>query len=89
MRDPDLRAIERALAAENARIGAEEANKYPQLSLGLTLGLLSLATGNFATAASAVSAGESTVRIRSPRNVSSATHSPPTVMKRDVKPELI
>ena len=53
-RRADLRAIERALAAENARIGVEEANKYPQLSLGLTLGLLSLATGNFATAASAV-----------------------------------
>jgi multidrug efflux system outer membrane protein len=52
-RRPDLRAIERALAAENARIGVADAERYPSLSASLALGLLSLATGNFATAASA------------------------------------
>jgi len=51
-RRPDLRAIERALAAENARINIAEADRYPSLSANLALGLLSLATGNFATAAS-------------------------------------
>jgi len=53
-RRPDLRAIERALAAENARVNVAEADRYPSLSASLTLGLLSLATGNFANAASAV-----------------------------------
>jgi len=53
-RRADLRAIERALAAENARVGAAEADKYPRLALRLSLGLLSIATGNFGSAASAV-----------------------------------
>jgi NodT family efflux transporter outer membrane factor (OMF) lipoprotein len=53
-RRPDLRAIERTLAAENARVGIADAGRYPSLSANLTLGLLSLATGNFANAASAV-----------------------------------
>jgi len=53
-RRPDLRAIERALAAENARVNIAEADRYPSLSANLALGLLSLATGNFANAASAV-----------------------------------
>ena len=53
-RRPDLRAIERALAAENARVGVADAGRYPSLSAQLTLGLLSLATGSLANAASAV-----------------------------------
>jgi outer membrane protein, multidrug efflux system len=53
-RRADLRAIERSLAAENARVGVAEADKYPRLALRLSLGLLSIATGNFGTAASAV-----------------------------------
>ena len=53
-RRPDLRAIERALAAENARVGVADAGRYPSLSANLTLGLLSLATGSLANAASAV-----------------------------------
>ena len=53
-RRADLRAIERSLAAENARVGVAEADKYPRLALRLSLGLLSIATGNFGSAASAV-----------------------------------
>jgi NodT family efflux transporter outer membrane factor (OMF) lipoprotein len=53
-RRADLRAIERALAAENARVGVADADRYPRLSLSLALGLLSLASGNFTSAASAV-----------------------------------
>lgn len=53
-RRADLRAIERALAAENARVGVADAERYPRLSLSLTLGLLSLATGNLTSSASAV-----------------------------------
>ena len=52
-RRADLRAIERALAAENARVGVAEADQYPRLALRLSLGLLSIATGNFGSAASA------------------------------------
>lgn len=51
-RRADLRSIERTLAAANDRVGAADADRYPRLSLSLSLGLLSLATGNFATAAS-------------------------------------
>lgn len=53
-RRADLRAIERSLAAENSRIGIAQADTYPRLSLGLSLGLLALSTGNFASAASSV-----------------------------------
>ncbi len=53
-RRADLRAIERTLAAENARVGVAEADKYPRLALRLSLGLLSIATGNLGSAASAV-----------------------------------
>ena len=53
-RRADLRAIERALAAENARAGVADADRYPRLSLSLTFGLLSIATGNLGSAASAV-----------------------------------
>ena len=38
-RRPDVRAAERRFAAEVARIGATEAERYPQFSLGGTLGL--------------------------------------------------
>ena len=51
-RRADLRAIERALAAENARVGMVDAERYPRLSMFLTFGLLSLTTGNFTSAAS-------------------------------------
>ena len=50
----DLRSIERALAAEYARIGIAEADRYPRLALGLSLGLLSLSTGTLASPASAL-----------------------------------
>jgi outer membrane protein, multidrug efflux system len=53
-RRADLRAIERQLAAESARIGVADAERYPRLSLSLTLGLLSVATGSFTSADSAV-----------------------------------
>lgn len=40
-RRPDVRAAERRLAAEVARIGVAEANRYPRFSLSGTLGLAS------------------------------------------------
>jgi len=53
-RRADLRAIERELAAENARVGVADTERYPRLSLSLTLGLLSVATGTFTSAESAL-----------------------------------
>ncbi len=53
-RRADLRAIERGLAAENARVGAAQADRYPRLALGLSAGLLSLSTGNLVSRASAL-----------------------------------
>lgn len=43
---PDLRAAERRLAAETARIGEREAARYPSLALSGSLGLESLALGD-------------------------------------------
>jgi multidrug efflux system outer membrane protein len=40
-RRPDIRAAEQQLIAANARIGAAEANFFPQLSLTSALGLIS------------------------------------------------
>jgi multidrug efflux system outer membrane protein len=51
-RRADLRALERAYAAEHGRVGIAEAERYPTLSLNLAAGLLSLSTGNLATAGS-------------------------------------
>lgn len=42
---PDVRAAERTLAAETARIGVAEANRYPNLTLSGSLGLESLTLG--------------------------------------------
>ncbi len=53
-RRPDLRAIERTLAAEYARLGVAEADRYPRLALGLSAGLLSLSTATFGSPASAL-----------------------------------
>lgn len=53
---PDVRAAERTLAAETARIGVAEANRYPNLALSGSFGLESLTlgglTGGNATAGS-------------------------------------
>lgn len=43
---PDLRAAERRLAAETARIGQQEAQRLPSVSLGGSLGVESLALGS-------------------------------------------
>lgn len=53
-RRADLRALERAYAVEHGKVGIAHADRYPQLSTSLTAGLLSLATGNLATAGSAL-----------------------------------
>jgi NodT family efflux transporter outer membrane factor (OMF) lipoprotein len=45
---PDVRAAERALAAETARIGQAEAALYPSFTLSGSLGLESLTLGNLA-----------------------------------------
>lgn len=50
-RRADLRAIEQALAAAGDRVAVADAARYPRLSLGLTLGLLSLDRGNLTSAA--------------------------------------
>ena len=50
-RRADLRAIERALAATGDRVSVADAERYPRLSLSLTLGLLSLDAGNLTSAA--------------------------------------
>lgn len=43
---PDLRAAERRLAAETARIGQQEARRFPALSLAGSIGVESLTLGN-------------------------------------------
>lgn len=53
-RRPDVRAAERALAAQTALVGAAEAERYPQLSLAGTIGLESLSLGDLATAGARV-----------------------------------
>jgi multidrug efflux system outer membrane protein len=42
---PDLRAAERRLAAETARVGQQEAERFPSLTLGGSIGLESLTVG--------------------------------------------
>lgn len=56
-RRPDLRAIERTLAAENARVGSANAARYPSLSAGLALGLVSLGVGNLTSFSSVAWSG--------------------------------
>jgi NodT family efflux transporter outer membrane factor (OMF) lipoprotein len=45
---PDVRAAERALAAESARLGVAEANRYPSFALTGSLGLDALTLGGLA-----------------------------------------
>ncbi|MGB2928836.1 MAG: efflux transporter outer membrane subunit [Desulfobacterales bacterium] len=49
---PDIRRAERNLAAQTARIGVATADLYPKFRLMGTIGLESVSTGNFFTAAS-------------------------------------
>ncbi len=49
---PDIRSAERRLAAASARTGAATADLYPRFSLVGTVGLASMATGNFFNGAS-------------------------------------
>lgn len=51
-RRPDIRRAERRLAAETARVGVATADLYPRFSLTGSIGLESLSTGDFLTAAS-------------------------------------
>jgi NodT family efflux transporter outer membrane factor (OMF) lipoprotein len=46
-RRPDLRRAERSLAAQTARIGVAEADKYPKISLSGNIGLSALSLGKF------------------------------------------
>jgi NodT family efflux transporter outer membrane factor (OMF) lipoprotein len=46
-RRPDLRQAERNLAAQTARIGVAEADKYPKISLSGNIGLSALTLGKF------------------------------------------
>jgi outer membrane protein, multidrug efflux system len=46
-RRPDLRKAERSLAAQTAKIGVAEAERYPKISLSGTIGLSALALGDF------------------------------------------
>ena len=51
---PDVRAAERALAAETARVGQAEAARYPGLSLSASIGLEALSLGGLGAAGSTV-----------------------------------
>jgi NodT family efflux transporter outer membrane factor (OMF) lipoprotein len=46
-RRPDLRKAERSLAAQTARIGVAEADRYPKISLSGNIGLSALTLGKF------------------------------------------
>jgi NodT family efflux transporter outer membrane factor (OMF) lipoprotein len=52
---PDLRAAERRLAAETARIGQQEAARYPDLALGGSIGLDALSVGALGNGGAAAS----------------------------------
>jgi NodT family efflux transporter outer membrane factor (OMF) lipoprotein len=57
---PDIRAAERALAAETARVGVAEAARYPAFTLSGSIGLEALtlgSLGNAGAAASSLAAG--------------------------------
>lgn len=56
-RRPDLLAIERAAAAEHARIGVATSAAYPRLSLGLSLGFLAIDTAHLAASGSRQGSG--------------------------------
>jgi outer membrane protein, multidrug efflux system len=51
---PDLRAAERKLAAETARIGEAEAQRYPKLQLSGTIGIENIATSLIASIAGTI-----------------------------------
>lgn len=51
---PDIRSAERRLAAASARLGAAKADLYPKFSLLGTVGLASVAAGDFFNGASAL-----------------------------------
>jgi len=53
-RRPDIRRAERRLAAQTARVGVATADLYPRFSLNGSIGLESLSTGNFFTAANRI-----------------------------------
>ncbi|MEA3333284.1 MAG: TolC family protein [Pseudomonadota bacterium] len=53
-RRPDIRRAERQLAAQTARVGVATAELYPRFRLNGSIGLESLSTGNFFTAANRV-----------------------------------
>jgi len=61
-RRPDVRAAERRLAGEVARIGVAEANRYPSFSLAGTLGLASDGLSNLFESESGVAAIGPSVR---------------------------
>jgi outer membrane protein TolC len=51
---PDLRAAERKVAAETARIGEAEAQRYPKLQLSGTIGIENIATSLIASIAGTI-----------------------------------
>ena len=51
---PDIRRAERRLAAQTARVGVATADLYPRFRLNGSIGLESLSTGNFFTAANRI-----------------------------------
>jgi len=53
-RRPDVRQAERQLAAETARVGVKTADLYPKFTLGGSIGLEALSSGNLFEAASKV-----------------------------------
>ena len=53
-RRPDIRRAERRLAAQTARVGVATADLYPRFRLNGSIGLESLSSGNFFTAANRV-----------------------------------
>jgi multidrug efflux system outer membrane protein len=62
-RRPDLLAIERAAAAEHARIGVATSAAYPRLSLGLSLGFLAINGANLAASGSRQGSGGAQVQL--------------------------
>ncbi|MBI3148431.1 MAG: TolC family protein [Betaproteobacteria bacterium] len=62
-RRPDLLAIERAVAAEHARIGVATSAAYPRLSLGLSLGFLAINGANLAASGSRQGSGGAQVQL--------------------------
>lgn len=57
-RRPDIRKAERELAAQTARIGIAEAELYPTISLGGTIGIEALSPGGLFSSATKIFAGK-------------------------------